>query len=428
MMRRTHLAILLTALLCCLASCERDGLELDLSVGPFSGETRKVMLLYEAGFNSLTSDISSNISTLRSGYLPGKGRSEDVLLVFSHTAIRRGSYSQETEPVLFRMYETSAGPVMDTLKTWPEGTAAANAAMMKEVFDLVKELFPAKGYGAVLSSHATGWLPKGYFSDPKPYEGNDRNTGGGVWAAPRLRTFGQEYYDAGTQTEEIELHDLADAIPYHLDYLLFDACLMASAEVAWALKDVCSQIGFSPCEIPAAGFNYATLTEHLLQPEVPDLVGACRDYYSRYENDTVYGATISVVDCTRLDPLAEVCRTLFDRYRTEIRALDGSAVQVYDRQAGGKHYYAFFDLKDLLREAGASESDLSDLQSALDQALLYEAHTARFIDVKLDRVCGLSVYLPAYSDYRADRWHGTRFLDGFYKENVAWNQATGLVE
>ena len=86
-------------------SCQRDGLDLTLTVGPFGKETRKVMLMYEAGFNSLGSDIASNISTLREGYLPGNGRNDDILLVFSHVPVSRYSYSTETEPVLFRLYQ-----------------------------------------------------------------------------------------------------------------------------------------------------------------------------------------------------------------------------------------------------------------------------------------------------------------------------------
>ena len=101
---------------------------------------------------------------------------------------------------------------------------------------------------------------------------------------------------------------------------------------------------------------------------------------------------------------------------------------MYDRRIGNKTYFAFFDLKDILREAGASDTDLAALQSALDEAIVYEAHTSRFISVQLDRVCGLAMYLPAYPDYKRDIYHGTKFLDSFYKENIAWNQATLLVE
>ena len=226
----------------------------------------------------------------------------------------------------------------------------------------------------------------------------------------------------------MELKDLAAAIPYKLDYILFDACLMGTVEVAWELRNVCSYLAVSPCEIPAAGFDYRDLAEHLLKPEVPDMKAVCQDYFAAYEHDSTYGATITLVDCSQLDRLASTCRELFERYRSGIRNLDGKNVQVYDRRIGSTTYYAFFDLKDILREAGASEADLASLQSALDEALVFEAHTSRFIDVKLDRCCGLAMYLPAYPGFKRDIYHGTEFLDSFYKENIAWNQATSLVE
>lgn len=426
-MTRKLLISLLAAVLA-LVSCTRDGLELDFGVGPFGEETRKVLLLYEAGFNSLDSDLANNINTLQKGWLPGKTRSDDVLLVFSHLTSKRRTYGVETAPVLIRMYQEHDLPVLDTLRSWPVGTPVANAEMVTEVFTLVRELFPAASYGAVLSSHATGWLPEGYFSSSKKYEGYERGASVISWAPPQRRSFGQEYYDKGAQTEEIEIQDLAAAIPYRLDYLLFDACLMATVEVAWQLRDVCSYLAAAPCEIPSAGFDYSTLTTHLLKPESPDLKAVCEDYFARYEHDSTYGAAITMVDCGELDGLASVCRTLFDRYRTAIRTVDGSRIQVYDRTMSGKYYYVFFDVEDLLRQSGASEEDLALLRQALDEAIVYEAHTSRFINLGLERCCGLAMYLPSYPDGRKDSWHGTPFLDGFYKENISWNDATGLVE
>lgn len=423
-MRKVRL-ILLSVFLLALSACERDGTDVTLSLGPYGRESRKVMLLYEAGFNSLSTDIDNNIRALNGGYLPGKGRNDDVLLVLSHLTKKRRVYSTETAPVMVRLYAEHGEPRADTLRIWPEGTSLANAAMVTEVFNWIREEFPAAGYGAVMSSHATGWLPEGYYSNPRIY--GDSRGSSASWS-PRRRTFGQEYYDSGEQVEEIEIKDLAAAIPYKLDYILFDACLMATVEVAWELRNVCDYLAVSPCEIPAAGFNYRTIVGHLLEPSVPDLKAVCEDYYAAYEHDPVYGATITMVDCNRLEPLATVCRTLFERYRDGIRTLNGENVQVYDRVMGDKTFYAFFDVKDLLREAGASESDLSLLQGALDEAIVYEAHTPRFIDVELDRCCGLAMYLPAYPNYKKDIYHGTEFLDNFYKENVAWNQATSLVK
>ena len=262
---RLILVSLLTLLFC---SCERDGLDLTLNVGPFGEESRQVLLLYEAGFNSLSSYIHQNINVLRKGYLPGKGRAEDVVLVFSHlTLYDRQSYTTETAPAMVRLYSEYGEPRADTLKVWPAGTPVANKEVMTEVFNWVREQFPAAGYGAILSSHATGYLPEGYYDNPRKYEGTGR--GGSISTSAPLHSFGQEYYSAGTQTQEMELKDLAAAIPYKLDYLVFDACLMGTVEVAWALRDVCSYLAFSPCEIPAVGFDFRQIAEHLLKPEVP---------------------------------------------------------------------------------------------------------------------------------------------------------------
>lgn len=414
--------ILLSVLALLSLSCRKEGGD------PLGEETRKVMLLYEAGFNSLGPPIAGNIQSLKKGYLPGKGRNDDILLVFSHITKSDYNYVTETAPSLVRLYAKRGQPCADTLKVWPVGTPVANAETLTEVFNLVKEEFPAAGYGAVLSSHGTGWLPEDYFSHSSRYESVPRGGGSIIWSVPRRRTFGQEYCEGGTRSQEIEIRDLAKAIPYKLDYILFDACLMGTVEVAWQLREVCDLLAVSPCEIPDKGFNYDTMAKHLLKPETPDLKAVCQDYYDAYENDSVYGATITLVDCRSLDRLAEVCRDLFSRYRLSIRTLNGSNVQVYDRMLGKKTFYAFFDLKDMLREAGASDEDLALLQGALDEAILYKNHTPRFISVKLERCCGLSMYLPSRSDNTTDIWHGTEFLDGFYRSNISWNDATGLVQ
>ena len=419
--------ILLSLLALLFASCERDGVDTTLTLGPFGKETRKVMLFYEAGFNNLSGDLARNVAALKRGYLPEKSPNDDVLLVFTHNTRSYGDYKSNTAPVLVRLYADHGEARADTLKAWPEGASIANAAMVTDVFNWVKNAFPAAGYGAVMASHASGWLPEGYYDNPEKHEGYNRGGGGWSWA-PRQKTFGHEFFSNGTMTEEIEIKDLAKAIPYKLDYLVFDACLMGSVEVAWELRNVCSYLVVSPFETPAAGFDYKSMAERLLKPETPDPTGVAQDYFAAYENDSIYGATITVVDCGALDPLASVCSTLFDRYRSGIRNLVGKNVQVYDRSHGSKYYYALFDLKDMLREAGASAEDLASLQQALDKAIVFEAHTKQFLSVNLDRCCGLSVYLPAYPDYQKDLWHGTEFLDTFYKQHLSWNAATHLVE
>ena len=81
-----------------------------------STDTRKVLLLYSAGFNSISSYLKEDIEDLSKGWVPRQRRNEDVILVYSHQPSSRGQYSKKTSPVLFRLYSTSEGVVVrDTL-------------------------------------------------------------------------------------------------------------------------------------------------------------------------------------------------------------------------------------------------------------------------------------------------------------------------
>ena len=95
------LAGLLFAFLCVL-SCTpdwTDEFEMDYtrpSVNPgervAETDTRNVMLLYSAGFNTLTEYLTEDIEDLKKGWLPGKKRSDDVVLVYSHFPESLGKY------------------------------------------------------------------------------------------------------------------------------------------------------------------------------------------------------------------------------------------------------------------------------------------------------------------------------------------------
>lgn len=394
---------------------------------PYEGTYEKVLVYVGLGYNNLSSNLLKNFADMQEGVLPGVA-SNCAIVAFCHNTASSGDYATACPPQLIRVMRGPGGkPVADTLKTYVNMAYSPTKESLREALQDIQQMFPSRSYGMLFSSHGTGWIPAGYQSGNESSSIRQRAVPKDTqW--PETKAIGNQYNGSAKNVRWLELADFVDAIPFQLDYLILDACLMGTVEVAWELRNVCSYVAFSPCEIPAAGLDFKRLTERLLQPETPDLTGVCDDYYTAYKEDSIYGATITLVDCSRLDPLADVCRDLFNRYRSGIRNLSGANVQVYDRLMGSKRYYAFFDLKDMIREAGATEADLATLQAALDQAIVFEAHTPRFIDVKLNRVCGLAMYLPAYPYYRRDIYHGTEFLDNFYKENIAWNTATSLVE
>ena len=436
-------AIWVILALALLAGCTKGG-EFDKTVAPThryipesradDGESRNVAILYSAGFNSLSGYLKEDIKEeLMAGYVPSGGRTDNVLLVFSKLPVAPGKYDVQTSPVLFRLFKDAKGAVVaDTLKVWPVGTRAVDAAVVSDVLNYVHETFPANGYGLIFSSHATGWMPEGYYSNPEEFEGG----GDDFWDAPRrsfryreiqsedglpeVKSIGQEYANGKTESYEIDLQDFADAIPYRLDYVIFDACLMGGVEVAYALKDKASLVAFSQTEILAQGLAYKLIGECLLKPAVPMVDLVCSDYFEQYDKQSgsYRSATISLIDTGAMDALAEVCAALFEKYRSAIAALDYKKVQGFGRLVYGIDRHWFFDLRDIIVKAGASDEDLASLDKALAEAVVYAAHTPIFLNIAINTDCGLSMYLPVA---------GSEYLDEFYRTSIAWNDATALV-
>lgn len=388
-------------------------------------ENDDVLLLYSAGYNSLSNYLKMDIDDLKQGYVPTKNSGEDVLLVYTHVK------SPSPIPALVRIYKNKHDAVVtDTLVVYEKGTVSASADQLGKVMNYVKDNFPAKTYGLIFSSHATGWLPAGYYTSSDKYENGEESKARLFsnqaypspvpYVAPEYdpshpltKSIGQDLVSG--HSYEIELADFAEAIPMHLDYILFDACLMGGVEVAYQLRNVCDKVGFSQAEVLAEGFDYKTLTRHLFLADSPMPHKVCEDFYKYYESQSglEQSATISCVDCGRLENLAQICGRLFSQYADQLKTLNPADVQRYFRS----NYHWFYDLESILVEAGITDAELQELRAAIDECIIYKAATAEFIGISIDTFSGFSMFLPS---------NGGERLKEFYK-TLDWNKATGLV-
>lgn len=401
-------------------------------------EQRNVLLLYSAGYNSLSTFLKEDIDDLQQGWLTATGRNDNILLIYSHLTEKGAGYNTPTQPTLTRVYKDYDGQIIkDTLVRYPGDTRSATAEQLHSVLSFAKREFPAKSYGMIFSSHATGYLPAGYYSNPNGYVYNEKQNAArraGTWTAsqpvpyvepefdpslPAVKSIGQDLVGtSGSHVSyEINLDDFAKALPMEMEYILFDACLMGGVEVAYELKDKCRYVGFSQTEVLAEGFDYRSLATHLLGSPDPDPQSVCEDYFIQY--DILEGinrsATISMVDCSQMDDLAQVCNRLFEKYRSEIDRLTQTTIQHYYRS----NYHWFFDLFDIVDKAGADSEEKAELQKALDKCVVYKAHTPKFMNnITISVYSGLSMYLPC---------RGSRELDKYYR-TLEWNKATSLVK
>lgn len=390
---------------CALFSCAKDSLapfsERGTLVKPESrGGTSSlryshVLILYSEGYNNLMTSLDGNIDAVCEGYVPTSA-SDKALVVFSHGSATNYDYSTPTSPVLYRIYKEGSQAVRDTLLVYPSGSVSVDVDFMRGVLSEIRSRFPSTSYGMLYSSHGTGWLPKTYTSM--------ENRGWTFSAEASEQSIGAQYPPKDCLSLDID--EFASAVPFKLDYIIADACLMGGVEVLYQWRDICERLVASPGEILSEGIDYAHLTSRLLEGDTPDLEAVCEDFYHLYADKGSY-VTVAMYDCTKADLLVEPCRAIFAAHRDEIASLDPDSVQGFNYS-----YDVHFDFRDVLVQLGSSEQELEAVDAALSEAVIYKKSSEKFFSNTIRSYSGLSMFIPS-----TDRW--PRLTESY--ASVLWN-------
>jgi hypothetical protein len=330
--------------------------------------TDRTVIVYMAADNNLFADAWADLEEMKRGFSEMGAK----LVVFIDPLY-------ET-PVLLEVEHRKE----TTVRTYPE-LNSCDPAVLKAVLEEVVALYPAKEYGLVLWSHGTSWMPSGRL----------------------LRSFGE---DAGS---EMNIPELAGSLPVKFRFILFDACLMGSVEVAYELKDKTDYLVASSTETISDGFPYEQIVPELIKPQV-DLKAVARRYFGYYNAQVGVdrSATISVIETEHLPELARRLRLLCEGNAADVQAFDRSAVQRLD--VYGEQYT--FDLLDFVSKV-LPEADKTGFVLQLERAVLYKDHTPQFIQqYDINTYCGLSCYIPP--PQRND-------LTRYYK-TLGWYAASGI--
>lgn len=395
----------------------------------------RVFVLISLGYNNLSSDLREDIDELCNADVPNKWEDKAVV-VFSHLSVSDNDFSTPTNSVLFRVYGQNGQIVRDTLKVYDPSTISADAATIRDAMSEVKHLFHSPSYGVVLSSHSTGWLPydrtklSGYSASWEHYffapgkNGVQKQAGG--HPAPytteqpiRTKAIGVQSKPGYGGAFQINIEDFPSAFPMHLDYLILDACLSGSVEVLYALRDVADYLVASPTETLTDGHVYSTMLQNLLYTDdlVQGINRCCLDYFEQYDSRVGWerSATIAMYRCSEAEAIAAAAKPIIEKYRDAIHTLNHSIVQNYNYT-----YDEFYDFRDILSKAGASDEELAELNRVLSRAISYQAATDEFIGHAIDkkRYSGISMYLP---------YSSRAVLNDAYRQ-LSWNAAVSLFE
>lgn len=360
-----------------------------------SPEARRPLIVYMALDNDLKDEYNARLNALRSGWRAG-------MEVWIYADTPSGA-------ALSHLEGTASGVEVRTADTYGAENSASGATL-ERVLRTVWERCPATGYGLLFFSHATGWLPEGALARPFAEA-----------AAAAQGAEGASSRSIGCDgSAEMSPQAFAAAIPegMPIDYIAFEACLMAGAEVALELCGRTEWLLVSSAELLVPGFRplYGEGPDLLTRRSAPagELLAAFGQRYMRYVREECVGvyrsATLSVVRTGALPALASAVRRATAGRAGETASTEWlGALQRFDRpgQYGDRPSAArYFDLgayvERLHAESGAGAGALADFRAALARAVVWSDATEQFMGgagapyggFDIGSHSGLTVYVP----------------------------------
>ncbi len=341
----------------------------------------RVVLVYIGANNNLVSDAYNSINAMEEGMV---GLDADV---YVYAALAG------TTPKIYKIVADQSSEIKSTvIKTYGDQDSA-NPVVMKQILQTMKSYVGGRPAGLVLWSHATNWLP---------------NVG------VKLMSFNE---DRGNKTE---LRDLQEIIPSGLDFLLFDACSMASVEVLYQLRDKAKYTIASPAEVLSTSMPYHLVLKNLVDPDLErGLKSTAETYFNFYNQLTgrYRSATISVVNNAYWPDLANNVHDALTRapltriYRDNLQRLD------FDE----KSLSAGFDFLDFVHQHFLP-SATTTIEASVSKLVIYKANTATFLGKPILRFSGLSCYVPndlnkwIHPYYNTLQWAKDSGFNSFVKE------------
>lgn len=383
----------------------------------------QTVLVYMAGHNTLgyAGCIQADTAEIMAGRsaIPSDGR----LLIFIDTG---------DKPRLYRVLPDEPQPRL--LAEWAKDCSSTSPQTLCEVLELTRRLAPSAHYGLVMSSHGDGWLPPS--NTPQSLRRSKAS----------LKSFGIDDGDgAADHGEQMAVEDLATAFSQtglHPDYIFFDACLMQTVEVAYALRGVTDYVIASPALLPSAGANYTHLlarglfsdtVSHIAETYVADVADPDQ-YMSYYE----HGAVMSVVRTAALDSLASAFAAALPTSSLMAQGLpDLASVTAYQYYGRANDYRPHaYDMAEALDVIFPPSEALDELKQTLCHAVVYKAATDRFWfgpgDWTFATVCpatysGLSLFIPR-QEYETNASICPAGNHNLTFRNTAWYAASGWAQ
>jgi len=256
----------------------------------------------------------------------------------------------------------------DTIMSFPF-YYKSDANQVREVLTYVDKRYNSETYNLVLWSHGTAWSPGAHYLSP-----------------PKSKSFGED------RGQQIDIKALKDALPMHFNFIVFDACSMASIEVLYEFRDKADFIIASPTDILSDGFPYNAFVS-ALSSDRNSLVRIASSFFNYYDiQQGLYrSASVSVTDLSKLSKLASYLKLKANNDRVYIT----EGVQRLDFTTGFP--VKLYDFSDFIAK-NFKQEDSEAINKLLDDAILYKSNTKEFLGNKIHKFSGITISCPVPED------------------------------
>lgn len=385
--------LLLLSLL--LTSCHKDD---EPQTTPYK---RTVLVYIVADNNGLASYAQEDLAEMKEG-MAQVSDGMLHLLVYIDTG---------SSPRLVELKKQNGQVVEDVVRTYDD----RNSVGVDETREVFADVFSnpdflAEGYGLIYWSHGDGWIPYGQAS---------------------TRWVGQDKGDGDHRMNISELVTILQSVP-HLDFLMFDACFMASVEVAYELRSFTDYYVGSPTETPGPGAPYQVLVPMMVADQAA--IRMSNSYFAFYEG--IYtgktptvdgpwtgGVSICVMRTDALEQLAALTAQLLPEEVADIAALKEDVFD-YDHDGWGRDYVGYFDLKQLMEQV-LDDASYATWTQAFDAAIAYWSTTpknySQFVGMfSMEGANGITHYIPGSSTQRDAAYHSMKWYQDAGLEKLGW--------
>lgn len=318
--------------------------------------TTRTIAIYMIATNSLSSCDVDDLTEIEAS-IQKNGMNNCRLLVYW--------VSKSEKPQLIEIKKEKKSIKRTIHKVYSDDIKSTTIERMQEVFTDIIATAPADDYGLILWSHASGWANS-------------------LTARSNISTldFGDDYGST------MPIDELAEAIPEGVfSFIYSDACYMSGVEVVYELRNKTKYFIGSTTELPLDGMDYTNNIPCFFSGKL-DLAQCCKNTFNKYNSlsGSARTCTISLIDCSKLDQLAALCKTI---HANGTSVTDVSSIQRYKRTSP----YLFFDFVQYT-EMLATDEQKTALRQLMNEVVPYKANTPYiFSSLAINIHSGLSTYI-----------------------------------